>query len=159
MRPLLRIDQTKCIGCHQCELACSLRHHGMFAPWLARVRVTFNDLNCEARVSVCWSCPERSCVSACPISAIRVDERTGMPVIDDEACLGCGQCVERCPHHVIWLNPEGTKAVKCDLCGGVPVCLSVCPTGALFGGDGNDAEGGKPDGSDSTRESTPRGSH
>jgi ferredoxin len=32
---------------------------------------------------------------------------------------------------MIGIDPDLQKSVKCDLCGGLPLCVDACPTGAL----------------------------
>ena len=32
-------DMTKCTGCRMCELACSMKHEGVFNPRKARIKV------------------------------------------------------------------------------------------------------------------------
>lgn len=45
-----------------------------------------------------------SCVSVCPLGAIRVS--SGLAVIDPVLCTGCGRCVDACPPRVISLIPR-----------------------------------------------------
>ncbi|HVN22731.1 MAG TPA: FAD-binding protein [Syntrophorhabdales bacterium] len=40
------------------------------------------------------------CEPACPVNAIRYDEK-GEPIIDLEKCIGCGKCVKVCPADAI----------------------------------------------------------
>ena len=51
-----------------------------------------------------------------------------IPLTFTEACIGCGQCAERCPTGAInMLDPELTDTAKCICC---MACTAACPTGA-----------------------------
>jgi Fe-S-cluster-containing dehydrogenase component len=90
----------------------------------------------------CLHCADPSCVSACPVSAMRKDARTGIVSYDADACIGCRYCVYSCPFGIPrydYSSPTG-KIGKCEFCehlqadGKTPACCHVCPTGAtLFG--------------------------
>jgi len=54
------------------------------------------------------------------------------PKIDAEKCTGCGQCVHVCPYGVATIDPASKKASICDLCGGEPECVKICPENALI---------------------------
>jgi Fe-S-cluster-containing hydrogenase component 2 len=64
-----------------------------------------------------------------------VDEKTGARVIVAELCTACGECQEACPFDtegmILRHDKEAGVYVKCDMCGGEPRCVSVCPTDAL----------------------------
>jgi len=50
-------------------------------------------------------------------------------LIDVEACIGCGTCVEECPAAAISL--DDTPAVSAKDCVSCGVCVEVCPAGAI----------------------------
>ena len=37
------------------------------------------------------------CEKACPFDAIKMNEETGLPEVDENKCTACGKCVEICP--------------------------------------------------------------
>lgn len=47
----------------------------------------------------CLQCiPCNPCEKACPIGAIHLNGKiSNMPVLDEEKCVGCGQCIAHCP--------------------------------------------------------------
>lgn len=49
------------------------------------------------------------CVTACNFDAMYMDEKTGLPVIDEEKCVACGACVKACPKSIIELRNKGPK--------------------------------------------------
>ena len=50
--------------------------------------------------------------------------------IDQEACTGCGICVEACPVEAIRLA-DGKARVDADTCVDCGACVSQCPTEAI----------------------------
>ena len=51
-------------------------------------------------------------------------------IIDQDLCVGCGNCVERCPVDAILL--DDTARVDRDLCLGCGLCASDCPEDAII---------------------------
>ncbi len=47
----------------------------------------------------CTAC--ESCVDACPVEAISMDEEKDIAVVDVETCTDCESCVEVCPVEAI----------------------------------------------------------
>jgi len=54
-----------------------------------------------------------------------------LSMIDQEMCVGCGECVDRCPTDAIMLNDEGKAERNEDACFGCGVCARFCPEGAI----------------------------
>ncbi|MCK5809197.1 RnfABCDGE type electron transport complex subunit B, partial [bacterium] len=49
------------------------------------------------------------CVDACEFGAMYMDEETGLPVIIEEKCVGCGACAKACPRAIIEMRARGRK--------------------------------------------------
>jgi ferredoxin len=50
---------------------------------------------------------------------------------DREACIGCGMCLEVCPHGVLELVQKRVRIANRDACMECGACSRNCPTGAL----------------------------
>ena len=165
----LLYDGTLCIGCRACIPACKAAN-GMppeFTEleigdvWDAPLDISGKTLNiikayrdgtgthkdqikdgfAFTKLS-CMHCLDPSCVSACPVSAMKKDPVTGIVKYDADACIGCRYCVAACPFNVprFTYDTPIPKISKCQLCahrmgdGHYAACAEVCPTGAtLFG--------------------------
>ena len=132
MQKLIRIEPSKCVGCKSCELACSFKHRGMFAPSRSRiVNEVFVD---EAKfiTVTCMQCDEPWCLKACPRGAIAKDAVSGVVSVDEVKCVGCRTCASACPFGMITYQESSRKADKCNLCAGdFPECVTFCPTRCL----------------------------
>jgi Pyruvate/2-oxoacid:ferredoxin oxidoreductase delta subunit len=54
-----------------------------------------------------------------------------LSVIDQDACTGCGTCVEWCPTEAIALNDDGVAERDEKACFGCGVCSRFCPDSAI----------------------------
>ena len=131
----LIVDIDKCTGFMACVLACSFAKFGIFAPDYSRIRLLkFEDSGVDAPI-FCQQCENARCMEACPKDAIVRDTETGIIVIDEELCDGCGICLVSCPYGAISAHYEASKKnriiLKCDLCQGDPQCVKWCETKAL----------------------------
>jgi len=95
------VDAEKCRNCGRCLKACprGLIHVRLYdAPMVAAC--ANRDPGAAARKACSVSCIAcRLCEKNCPCDAIVV--RDNLAAIDDDACLGCGRCVTRCPRKCI----------------------------------------------------------
>ena len=142
----IECDEMKCVGCGICQMACSMKHHGIINKDLARIQVRKYLLPLPKAVpATCIQCEadaERQCEKACPLSppAIYLDRELQHVVIDEARCLGekCLKCQEACSAYAIRIYPAvSPKPIVCDLCDTAkngdrePECVKVCPYNAL----------------------------
>ncbi|MBM4227321.1 MAG: cyclic nucleotide-binding domain-containing protein [Gammaproteobacteria bacterium] len=155
---MLVIDETLCIQCNNCEIACAESHQGV-----SRLRRETGPTFAHLHIAeACRHCEQPYCMKDCPPDAI--SRSASGEVFISDACIGCGNCESNCPYGAVtmtprkpakwgggwlWLlfglgkapgnrapeyDPEARKvAAKCDLCRdlkGGPRCVSSCPTGA-----------------------------
>lgn len=51
--------------------------------------------------------------------------------VDEEKCIGCGECVEVCPSDVYEIQDEKSVVVNEEECVGCESCLDVCEQEAI----------------------------
>ena len=86
------IDQTACIGCHACTVACKTEHDvplGVNRTWVKYIETgTWPDTKRAFSVLRCNHCSDAPCVSICPTGALfRRDD--GIVDFDTSLCIGC----------------------------------------------------------------------
>jgi len=127
-------DATLCRECQACTLACSLFHEGECNLNLARLVVTKDMARYEFDILICQHCDSPDCIAACPTDGAMLIGERGVVIILDDVCLRCGACAAACPYDTIFYNEAEDRYLKCDLCAGReggPVCVELCPVGAL----------------------------
>jgi len=165
MEKAILYDSSKCTACRGCQVACkswneheaeettnrgSYENPEELSPetW---VKIRFIETERGGKFAwlfarrACMHCTDASCAIVCPTGAIlKTDE--GFVHIDQEWCIGCGNCVQACPFNVPHKDHLHTgTAMKCTGCtstglnrqdaGLDPACVTTCPTGALKFGD------------------------
>jgi carbon-monoxide dehydrogenase iron sulfur subunit len=130
---MISCDPEKCTGCSVCEYICSLTKEKAFSSQKSRIRTL--RLHPLVNISVaCRLCSPAPCVTACPRDALKQSEETGIIMVDDDKCDGCGWCIEACDYGAILLHPDLKKVRICDLCKDEkdgPRCVKWCPEEAL----------------------------
>jgi Fe-S-cluster-containing hydrogenase component 2 len=129
---VLLIDLEKCTRCDDCVRACADVHDGV--PRFIREGSRFRNFSVP---TACYHCTDPVCMIGCPTGAITRPLGTLEVAIDAATCIGCENCVRRCPWDNIqtipFANAKGKLATKCDLCIGRdagPACVQMCPHGA-----------------------------
>lgn len=152
----IEFDGDACIGCYACVIACTLAHRspseisrisleetaGVSAVRIERAGCEIGGEEAAYRYQpvACRHCDDAPCIDHCPESAVYRDEESGITLIHEDDCTGCGICLEVCPYKAPRFYDE--KVVLCDLCrersaetqskGRVKTaCESVCPAGAI----------------------------
>lgn len=117
----------KCTGCRYCMLICSLWHENIVGFEFSRIFVYKPEINKDVPM-VCtqMTACNGECISSCPSDAIEV--RDDVVVVIKEKCISCGSCEEACPYNAIRVSES---AIKCDLCGGDPICVKQCTEKAI----------------------------
>ena len=131
MQKMLLVDQEKCTGCRTCEAVCSARHAGASNPVRSRIQVVKWEWEGFMMPFMCQQCREAPCVNACPVRALGREDVLGRVEVDYERCIGCKLCITVCPFGGMGYDPVDNKVIKCDFCGGDPLCVRFCSTGAI----------------------------
>lgn len=127
-------DPDKCVGCRICEYVCSFEKDKVFNPLRSRIRVIRIYPNINLSIT-CRLCEDAPCVKACPRDALAQSKETGLIMVDEDACNGCGWCIEACDFGALTLDPDKKIVMVCDLCSSrpdkKPQCIEWCPEEAL----------------------------
>lgn len=158
------IDNTRCIGCRGCQIACkqwnklpASKPRFFSGPGYQNPRdlnadtytiITYKEVEIGGRFEflfgrlMCMHCNEPACASACPVGALE-KLKEGPVTYHAGKCIGCRYCMLACPFQVPKF--EWGKALplirKCTMCtdrvlaGEIPACAKSCPTGAIKFGD------------------------
>lgn len=156
MGKVMIIDNTKCNGCYNCQLACKDEHVGNDWSPIAKpqpdtghfwykiseiVQGSVPKVRVRYKHDLCQHCKTAPCMPVCPSQAIyRRDD--GIVIIDPEKCRGCRNCAIACPYEAIYYNSDLNISQKCTWCAHLldngwtePRCVHSCPTEALLFGE------------------------
>lgn len=91
--PLLDFHRGYCDFCGECIEVCPTAALVAFDETEEKLGLAVVDVD-ECLAWAKGSC--RKCVDVCPYQAISLDE-SGRPIVDEDACNGCGACEHACP--------------------------------------------------------------
>lgn len=124
----ITVDADKCVGCHGCEMACSIKHFQVCHPTYSRIRIQeFREVNTFVPVR-CQACEDAACIEVCPMDA-RVRLENGAVTTNETRCIGCHMCIYSCPFGAVVANPTSGKTMSCTMCEGDelgPWCVKAC---------------------------------
>lgn len=126
-------EAVRKIAVVRCQGSCAIR------PQIARydgVRSCAIEASAFGGENACaYGClGNGDCVAACPFDAVRLDEESGLPVVDWERCVGCGKCAAACPRSIIEVIPrrdDGEYWVSCMNRDKGPVAVKECAASCI----------------------------
>ncbi len=142
------IDETKCVGCNACRVACQNQNHlseyEAYNHLEEREYGAFPNYSREFLPVQCQHCDNPPCVKVCPTRASYKRKKDGVVLVDQGKCIGCKYCIAACPYNVRIIDEEEGYIEKCRFCiefveeGGIPACVTTCMTGVRLFGDLDD---------------------
>ena len=107
----LEKDESLCIGCHQCEEACSKAFYKVSDPMKSCIRITDKE-DGSHHIAVCTQCGK--CSEVCNTGVItedargvyRLNKKECDDYLEPSKCTACGLCVKACPTGAIRLVEE-----------------------------------------------------
>ncbi len=148
MRAML-LDNTKCVGCGACMMACREKN-GL--PETDSNELTQNQFTVVKQAKgrdgdvnyrrLCMHCEDPTCASVCPVGALH-KTAAGPVVYNPDICLGCRYCVQACPFSVPKYEWSALvpRVRKCSFCadrlaqGKINACAEACQYGGTVAGD------------------------
>lgn len=144
---MLMIDLDVCTRCDDCVRGCENTHGGR--PRFVREGEKYENF---LITRACIHCEDPVCLVGCPTGAIHRTNVAEVVDIDDDLCIGCGNCANKCPYDAITMHDMGETwpedalpsylqgrdrqvASKCDLCyesEAGPACVNNCPHSCAF---------------------------
>ncbi|MDO5043805.1 MAG: 4Fe-4S dicluster domain-containing protein [Coriobacteriia bacterium] len=153
-RLVMIMDQTRCIGCHSCTVACrtwnDLPMDITYNPVVSEgVKGVFPNVHENWLPLICMHCENPPCVPCCPTGA-SMQEEDGTVWIDSAKCMGCKVCINACPYssrdssHMVPRLEQYAR--KCTFCKDerdvdpdfTPYCVKTCHQKARIFGDLDD---------------------
>jgi len=153
------VNPERCIGCRQCEYACSVEHSQSKDATAAlrespqpraRIHVSPGQSLNSSFPNRCRHCDPAPCEQVCPTGAVARDVDRDLVLIDVHKCIACAMCAMVCPFDAVTFFPQANGmpvrvvATKCDGCierlqeSREPACVEACKVDALVFGELNE---------------------
>lgn len=156
MRMAFFFDESRCMGCKTCTVACKDYYNVNPGPVGYRKQDTY-ELDdgvggFYSFVMSCNHCEDPACLKAC--GALAITKRPdGVVVVDRNKCQGLKACITACPFSEPGISDDRQEPdysdkwlvrhpmQKCNMCaelldkGELPVCVRACPAHAIEVGD------------------------
>ncbi len=122
---ILKFHAEKCVGCRECEKACSNIHFKSDEGGDKSAIRIIEDKNGKYKMHVC---DQRGlCLDMCPVGALKRNKK-GVVILNKNVCIGCQACVGFCPIGAMRKSDTRIEPFKCISCG---ACVRACPNDAL----------------------------
>jgi anaerobic dimethyl sulfoxide reductase subunit B (iron-sulfur subunit) len=168
MRMAFFFDQSRCMGCNACTVACKDYYDVNPGPVRYRKQLTHEADDgiggFYSLVMSCNHCERPACVTACGAAAISKRE-DGIVVVDRSKCADLRDCIKACPFAEPGIADDKQEPAnqrqetwqvahpmqKCNMCvelldkGETPICLRACPAHAIEVGDYDELKAKHPD--------------
>lgn len=140
------VDLRKCVACAACSVACMdqndtdipggekpfrlIRSLELTKPDKTQLFLWFSK--------ACMHCDQCLPMEKCPGKCFHRDSDTGLVILEDQNCVGCGLCARLCPFEAVTASGRDKKMHKCNGCvervraGREPACVRSCPKGAIL---------------------------
>ena len=151
MRYGMMIELDRCVGCKACVSACKERWDsgpGVSRDWVKEFESGTRETGLDVTFypGLCMHCQAHPCTQDCPTGATFADQN-GVVKVDADLCIGCGNCVSRCPYGARTADNEKGIVEKCNFCepyvamGEKPACVDACLAECRLFGDLDDPIG------------------
>lgn len=124
MKKVVITDQSLCMACLSCELACAEAFYKEPVSELSCIRIT-SKADKSIKTLTCVQCGK--CAKNCEAGAITQNPK-GVYMINKKLCTDCGKCVDVCPFGLIVRDESKEVPTKCIACG---ICVKACPLDIL----------------------------